>query len=98
VFRILQETRLEGFPPCRNVVVRENTVVFQRSGIRTHVNIGDGTAPETFRFERNWWFAEDAPGRSAAELPGIVVGDVHGRDPRLDPATFLPQHPDAPKP
>jgi hypothetical protein len=91
VFRILQETRLEGFPPCRNVVVRGNVVVFQRSGLRAEVNIGSGTAPETFRFERNWWFAEDAPQRSRPTLPGVVVGQVHGQDPKLDPDTRLPR-------
>jgi len=92
VFRILQETRLDGFPPCRNVVVRENVVVFRRSGLRVDVNIGDSTAPETFRFERNWWFAEDAPQKSRPTLPGKVNGDVHGQDPELDPDTRLPRN------
>lgn len=91
VFRILQETRLEGFAPCRNVLVRGNVIVFQRAGLRTEVNVGDGTKPETFRFERNWWFAEDEPRRSQPTLPGQVVGDVHGVDPKLDPDTRLPR-------
>jgi Right handed beta helix region len=95
VFRILQETRLEGFPPCRNVVVRGNVIVFRRSGLRTEVNVGDATAPETFRFERNWWFAEDSPQRSRPTLPGEVVKDVHGKDPKLDPQTRLPRAPAA---
>jgi hypothetical protein len=90
VFRILQETRMEGFAPCRNVVLRGNVMVFRRAGLRTEVNVGDGTAPETFRFERNWWFAEDAPQRSRPTLPGRVIGDVHGEDPMLDPDTRLP--------
>jgi len=91
VFRILQETRLDGFPPCRNVVVSGNVIVFRRAGLRAEVNVGDGAAPETFRFERNWWFAEDAPQRSRPTLPGQVVGDVHGKDPKLDPNTHLPR-------
>ncbi len=91
VFRILQETRIEGFPPCRNVVARENVIVFRRAGLRAEVNVGDGTAPETFRFERNWWFAEDEPQRSQATLPGEVIEDVHGEDPKLDPETHLPR-------
>lgn len=41
VFRILQETRLDGFPPCRNVVFRGNVIVFQRGRLRGDVNIGD---------------------------------------------------------
>jgi hypothetical protein len=92
VFRILQETRLDGFPPCRNVVVRENVVVFRRSGLRADVNIGDATAPETFGFERNWWFAEDEPQKSRPTLPGKVNGDVHGQDPELDADTRLPRN------
>ena len=95
VFRMLQETRLEGFPPCRNVVVRGNVMVFRRAGLRTEINIGDGTAPESFRFERNWWFAEDDPKRSRPVLPGTEVGDVHGEDPQLDPDTHLPRNAEA---
>ncbi len=95
VFRILQETRLDGFPPCRDVIVRDNVIVFHRSTLRTEVNIGDGTVPETFRFENNWWFAHDSPEHSRPTLPGQVTGEIHGRDPQLDPDTFLPQNPDA---
>jgi hypothetical protein len=95
VFRILQETRLDGFPRCRNVVVRSNVIVFQRSGLRGDVNIGDGTAPETFRFERNCWFAGDNPQQSRPTLPGKVAGEVHGQDPKLDPDTRLPRDPGA---
>jgi hypothetical protein len=70
-------------------------IVFRRSGLRSEVNVGDATAPETFRFERNWWFAEDAPQRSRPTLPGVVVGDVHGRNPKLDPDNRLPRDPAA---
>lgn len=93
VFRILQETRLDGFAPCRNVVVRGNVIVFRRNGLRTGVNVGGGTAPETFRFERNWWFAKDDPQQSRLDLPGVVAGETHGRDPQIDPDTQLPQDP-----
>lgn len=95
VFRILQETRVEGFAPCRNVVVKENVIVFRRDQLRTGINVGDGTAPETFRFERNWWFAEDHPPQSKLDLPGTATGETHGRDPQLDPETRLPKAPDA---
>ena len=95
VFRILQETRLDGFPPCRNVVVRGNVIVFRRSGLRTDVNIGDHTASGTFRFEHNWWFAEDDPQRSRPTLPGVVIEDVHGKNPKLDPDNWLPRTPAA---
>jgi len=95
IFRILQETRADGFPPCRNVVVRGNVIVFNRARLRADINIGDGTAPETFRFERNWWFAEDEPQRSQVTLPGKVIGESHGEDPKLDPETHLPRAADA---
>jgi len=95
IFRILQETRLDGFAPCRNVVVRGNVIVFQRKSLRSEINIGDATAPETFRFERNRWFASDEPSRSRPTLPGTVTDEVHGKDPQLDPKTHLPKDPAA---
>ena len=82
IFRILQETRAEGFLPCRNVVVRENRIVFRRSQIATEVNIGDGTAPETFEFIGNRWFAEDRPAESKPRLPVAESGGKYSVDPR----------------
>ena len=70
-------------------------IVFQRAGLRGDVNIGDGTAPESFRFERNWWFAGDNPQRSQPTLPGKVAGEIHGQDPEIDPNTRLPRNPAA---
>lgn len=69
IFRILQETKAPGFPPCRNVLVANNSFVFQRSKVRDEINIGPDTAPETFRFENNRWLAEDRPGASKPKLP-----------------------------
>ena len=68
-------------------------IVFQRAGLRGDVNIGDGTAPESFLFERNWWFAGDNHQRSPPTLPGKVDGKIHGQDPDLAPNTRLPQNP-----
>jgi polygalacturonase len=78
IFRILQETREEGFPPCRNVVVSRNSFVFQRSKVRDEINIGPGTAPETFKFADNRWFAEDKPDASRPKLPVAETGGSHG--------------------
>ena len=61
IFRILQETKAEGFAPCRNGVVTGNSFIFERSRIREEINIGPDTAPETFRFEKNRGFAGDRP-------------------------------------
>lgn len=69
IFRILQETREPGFPPCRNVVVKNNTILFRRAQVQTEINIGSDTAPETFLFEGNHWHAEDRPAASKPRLP-----------------------------
>jgi len=69
IFRILQETQLPGFAPCRNVLIKENRITFRRSQVQTDINIGPGTAPETFRFENNHWLAEDQPQASQPRLP-----------------------------
>lgn len=82
IFRVLQETRAEGFVPCRNVVVARNRIVFRRAQVRTEINVGDQTAPETFRFEGNHWFAEDRPQQSSPTLPVAETGAIHGTDPR----------------
>jgi hypothetical protein len=82
IFRILQETREPGFVPCQNVVVRGNRIVFHRSQVQIEVNLGGGTSPETFRFEKNQWFAEDRPQSSKPKLPTAEQDGVYGTDPR----------------
>jgi hypothetical protein len=82
VLRILQETREPGFVPSRNGVFERNLIVFQ-SNLREVVNIGPGTAPETFRFSENWWYCEDRPERSQPRLPAPEVRGVYGQDPQL---------------
>lgn len=82
VFRILQETKEPGFASCRNVVVKNNRIIFRRSQVQIEVNLGGGTAPETFRFEGNRWFAEDRPAASKPKLPVAEADGVYGSDPR----------------
>ncbi len=82
IFRILQETREPEFTPCRNVLIKDNRIVFRRSQVQIDINIGDGTAPETFRFENNRWFAEDKPQASKPRLPVEEKDGVNGVDPR----------------
>lgn len=80
--RILQETRAPGFVPCRRGVFEDNLVVFRSNAwAEGGVNIGPGTAPETFRFARNFWFCEDQPARSTPRLPTPEVGGITGHDP-----------------
>lgn len=78
IFRILQETREPGFAPCRNVLIRDNRIYFRRAQVRTDINIGDGTAPGTFRFENNHWLAGDDPPASRPRLPVAETGGVYG--------------------
>ncbi|MDP1589613.1 MAG: right-handed parallel beta-helix repeat-containing protein [Prosthecobacter sp.] len=82
IFRILQETKEPGFAPCRNVRIKDNRIVFRRSQVQIDINIGDGTAPETFLFENNRWFAEDRPQSSKPKLPVEEKNGVYGIDPR----------------
>lgn len=83
IARILQETTAEGFVACRNGVFANNVVVFRSSEIATAVNVGPGTAPETFKFANNFWFAVDDPARSKPKLPVSEENGTHGVDPLL---------------
>jgi hypothetical protein len=82
IFRILQETTAPGFAPCRDVRVTGNRIVFRRGQLRADVNVGDGTAPETFVFADNRWFAADRPEASRPALPVPEQGGGYGADPR----------------
>jgi hypothetical protein len=79
IFRILQETREPGFAPCRNVLIKNNRITFRRSQVQTDINLSDGTAPETFRFESNHWLAEDLPARSQPKLPTQETAGTYGQ-------------------
>lgn len=92
IFRILQETKSEGFVPCRNVRVSGNRIVFRRDQVQTEINIGAGTEPATFHFENNQWFAEDRPLSSKPKLPAEETGGIYGSDPR-DAPTAVPRNP-----
>ncbi len=74
IFRILQETKGDGFKPCGNVKISGNEFIFRREDVGIEINIGGGTAPETFVFENNRWFAEDKPTRSKPKLPVEETG------------------------
>jgi len=82
VFRILQETREPGFAPCRNVRISDNRIVFRRGDLKSDLNIGTGTEPQSFVFEGNRWFAEDRPAASRPTLPTAEKNGQYGQDPR----------------
>jgi hypothetical protein len=81
--RILQETRDEGFVPCRNGRFEDNLVAWRAAEIATPVNVGPGTAPETFAFARNWWWCLDDPARGPPQLPGAEQDPAGARDPQF---------------
>jgi hypothetical protein len=86
VLRILQETREPGFVPSRDGVIADNLIVFRSDRwSEGGVNVGPGTEPATFRFERNAWYCEDEPSRTRAlvRLPTEEEAALHGVDPRL---------------
>ena len=78
--RILQENKAPGFVACRNGQFTDNVIVFESSRwSEGGVNIGAGTAPETFTFARNWWYCADQPERSRPKLPTTETDGVYGR-------------------
>ena len=82
--RILQETRDPGFVPSRNALFSRNLIVFDsRNWSEGGVNIGSGTAPQTFTFKENFWFCHDNPSWSTPKLPSQESGGVYGKDPKL---------------
>jgi hypothetical protein len=83
VVRILQENQEPSFVPSRGGVFRRNVVAFRSDELRTAVNVGDGTAPETFTFEANEWYCLDAPARSKPQLPTPEKNGVYGREPQF---------------
>lgn len=86
VIRILQETVTTPpytFLPCSNSVFMNNVVYYDLSTLNTHCNVGDDTAPESFLFTHNLWYAHNDPGSSAPVLPTAEVSGIVGQDPLL---------------
>ena len=80
--RIVQENRAAGFVPSRHGVFTDNVIIFESARWSAGgVNVGGGTAPETFTFARNWWYCRDQPARSTPTLPVKETDGVYGRDP-----------------
>lgn len=86
VARILQETTDRRFVPSRRGLFVNNLVVFRAADLSAVVNVGPNTAPETFTFASNAWFATDQPAWAGPVLgSGIPAesGPVVQRDPQL---------------
>lgn len=87
ILRILQETTTTGnyeFEACREGVFVNNLVYFERADLSTYVNIGPDTAPETFVFANNLWYAWDNPSQSEPNLPVVESDGIYGLNPGLD--------------
>lgn len=85
VARILQETTGARFVPSRDGVFANNIIVFDSNVLRTFVNVGADTAPETFTFRNNLWWDTANPdftGPTWNGPPDEVDGAVG--DPGLD--------------
>lgn len=86
VVRILQETVSSGgytFLPSASNRVVNNLIFYDRSVISTHVNVGGNTAPATFSFENNLWYAFNQPAQSRPALPVGERNGIYGADPRF---------------
>jgi hypothetical protein len=85
-FCILQENRGADFVPCRNGRFTDNIIAFRSDEMSVPVNVGSGTAPETFTLARNAWYCLDAPRRSRPRLPIAETDGVYGTDPQFEDA------------
>jgi hypothetical protein len=88
ILRILQETITSPpytFEACRDGIFVNNLVEFDRSALSTYLNIGPNTAPETFTFASNLWYARDNPSQSEPTLPVAETDGIYGQDPQLGP-------------
>jgi hypothetical protein len=86
ILRILQETVSSGeftFLPCGDNTFNNNLVYFDRSDLSTYINIGGNTAPATFTFAHNLWYAYDNPGASTPNLPVPEKNGIYGVNPQL---------------
>ena len=77
VLRILQENQDPRFSPCHGGVFENNLIVYD-ANIQHYVNVGPGTASETFRFHHNAWHDLDRyrePVLPAPETAGVYLRD-----------------------
>jgi len=80
VIRILQET-VTGFIPCRNGQFINNIIMFNEGDLSTYCNVGSDTAPDTFTFSHNLWYAIDNPAFSGPTLPVAETDSLYQQDP-----------------
>ena len=101
LIRILQENLGKGMVRCRDGRVTDNLFVWHASDFppnhKEAINIGPNTKPDTFKFERNWWYCADRPDAGVPALPSAELDGTYGLDPRLKkPPEELMPVPDSP--
>ena len=79
-FRILQETKDPLFIKTQKGQIRNNIFVFDNK-VRSFINIGNGTLPETFSFSLNVW--EDSEGKRKPALPVKETGGMYNSGVKL---------------
>lgn len=85
VLRILQESVGERWIPCRNGSFMNNVIVLQAADLGTVVNVGANTAPDTFTFANNLWYATDRDPSWTPPITGVPAetGTIVQRDPMM---------------
>ena len=83
LIRILRENFREGMLDTGHNRIERNVFVHDRSTLRQIINVSRGTAPDTFTFHQNLWYAVDAPEQSLPDLPAEATEPVVGRDPEF---------------
>ncbi len=84
ILRILQETTSKQgyeFEPCRDNLVMNNLIYFDRSDLSTYVNIGPNVSEKTFTFTSNLWYAHDNPSSSTPNIPVTETNPIIAKDP-----------------
>lgn len=87
IVRILQESQDARFVPSRYGYFINNIVVFNTADIRTYVNIGAGTAPDTFTFGNNLWYALDNASFSGPNISSSIppeTGSIIQQDAQIN--------------
>jgi hypothetical protein len=80
VGRILQETKNPSFISCRDGIFEQNMVVTD-SRVKSFINAGRGTKPDSFVFRGNAWH-RDGGGRKPS-LPSREIDGIYDLDPKL---------------
>ncbi|MDA0990709.1 MAG: right-handed parallel beta-helix repeat-containing protein [Verrucomicrobia bacterium] len=80
VGRIIQENPDDSLLPCAGGIFQRNIIVYNNR-VRTLIDVGLGTHPQTFVFSSNAWYA--AGSRQRSRLPGRHDHNIHQVDPGI---------------